>query len=93
LTLVYCVGELGVAVWTESLALLSDGFHNLSDVVAIFIAYWALSASNRKANDAMSYGWRRSEVGKNRTEPNRRKFCPDLVEPDETDDISFISFV
>jgi zinc transporter 1 len=39
-----------------------DGFHNLSDVVAIGIAYWALTTADKKASDSMSYGWRRSEI-------------------------------
>jgi Co/Zn/Cd efflux system component len=43
LTLAYSLGELVVAViYTGSLALLSDGFHNLSDVISIIIAYWAI---------------------------------------------------
>lgn len=41
LTLLYCIAELAAAVWLKSLTLLSDGFHNLSDVVALYIAYWA----------------------------------------------------
>jgi zinc transporter 1 len=32
-----------LAVYTSSLALLSDGFHNLSDVLSLGIAYWAIS--------------------------------------------------
>jgi hypothetical protein len=41
LTLVYCVIELGVALYEDSLTLLSDGFHNLSDVISLYIAFWA----------------------------------------------------
>lgn len=41
LTLVYCIAELGAALYLGSLTLLSDGFHNLSDVVSLYIAYWA----------------------------------------------------
>ena len=40
-TLLYTVLELGFAIYTASLTLLSDGFHNLSDVASIFIAHWA----------------------------------------------------
>lgn len=42
LTTVYVLVELGMAVWLKSLVLLSDGFHNLSDVVSIGIAYWSI---------------------------------------------------
>lgn len=42
LTLLYVVAELALAMATGSLVLLSDGFHNLSDVVSIGIAFWAI---------------------------------------------------
>jgi hypothetical protein len=42
LTLIYSVAEIVIALKMESLALLTDGFHNLSDVIAIAIAYWAI---------------------------------------------------
>ncbi len=41
ITFIYVLGELGVAVYLNSLVLLSDGFHNLSDVVSLYIAFWA----------------------------------------------------
>lgn len=41
ITLFYVLGELGIAVYINSLVLLSDGFHNLSDVVSLYIAFWA----------------------------------------------------
>eukprot|EP01105_Mastigella_eilhardi_P007857 TRINITY_DN1957_c1_g1_i2.p1 TRINITY_DN1957_c1_g1~~TRINITY_DN1957_c1_g1_i2.p1 ORF type:complete len:360 (-),score=82.72 TRINITY_DN1957_c1_g1_i2:124-1203(-) len=46
----------------SSLTLLADGFHNLSDVVSVFIAWWAIRASKRKASYGMSYGWSRTEI-------------------------------
>jgi zinc transporter 1 len=63
LTLAYSLGELVVAViYTGSLALLSDGFHNLSDVISIIIAYWAIMTTNKIRSEEMSYGWKRAEV-------------------------------
>ena len=38
LNLVYCGAQLFAARWVDSLAMLSDAFHTLSDVVAIGIA-------------------------------------------------------
>lgn len=40
-TFLYVIAELGVAIWLHSLVLLSDGFHNLSDVLSLVIAFWA----------------------------------------------------
>lgn len=62
MTLVYTVAEIGIAVWLNSLSLLSDGFHNLSDVISLVIAFWAVQVSKRVNSDSMSYGWARSEI-------------------------------
>eukprot|EP01096_Ripella_sp_DP13-Kostka_P003713 TRINITY_DN1555_c0_g1_i2.p1 TRINITY_DN1555_c0_g1~~TRINITY_DN1555_c0_g1_i2.p1 ORF type:complete len:449 (+),score=179.73 TRINITY_DN1555_c0_g1_i2:66-1412(+) len=62
LTLLYCFVELAVALYYHSLTLLSDGFHNLSDVVSLYIALWAARAAKRDATDEMSYGWARTEL-------------------------------
>merc|ERR1712137_738103 len=51
-----------VALAENSLTLLSDGFHNLSDVLALIIAAWASKASRRGSSDQMSYGWARTEI-------------------------------
>jgi len=41
LTFLYCIFELTGALYAHSLVLMSDGFHNLSDVISLGIAYWA----------------------------------------------------
>jgi len=62
ITMVYVVVELAAGIWVDSLVLLSDGFHNLSDVISLYIAYWAQQAQKRDLSDEMSYGWVRSEI-------------------------------
>jgi zinc transporter 1 len=62
ITLIYCVMELSAAVWIHSLTLMTDGFHKLSDVVSVFIAWWAIRAGKQSASFSMSYGWGRTEV-------------------------------
>jgi len=62
MTLVYVVGELAAAIYLNSLVLLSDGFHNLSDCISLYIAFWARQAGKRDSTDDMSYGWARSEI-------------------------------
>jgi len=62
LSFLYVVAELGAAIRLDSLVLLSDGFHNLSDVISLGIAYWARQATKRESSDAMSYGWARTEI-------------------------------
>jgi len=62
LTAVFVVAEIGIALWIDSLVLISDGFHNLSDVVSLYIAYWAQKAQKRDISNEMSYGWARTEI-------------------------------
>ncbi len=61
-TLAYSLAELGVGVWFHALVLLSDGFHNLSDFLALAIGLWAARKSRQPATDEYSYGWARAEL-------------------------------
>lgn len=70
ITSLYVVVEIAMALYPRleskdgviSLSLLSDGFHNLSDVLSVLIAYWTLDKSRMLPSDRMTFGWRRSEV-------------------------------
>lgn len=54
--------ESTVGVISGSLALLSDAWHNLSDVLALVVTAIALGLGNRPANAEMTYGYVRSEM-------------------------------
>jgi cobalt-zinc-cadmium efflux system protein len=45
-----------------SMALLSDAAHNLSDVITLFISYFANKISKREATEKQTFGFRRSEI-------------------------------
>jgi cation diffusion facilitator family transporter len=62
LTLLYTLGELGFGAIFHVLVLLSDGFHNLSDVVALGIALWASRKSRQAKTIEYSYGYARTEL-------------------------------
>jgi len=62
LTLVYSVVEIIFGLKINSLTLLSDGFHNLSDVIALIIAFFALLQSSKSSSENMTYGWKRTEI-------------------------------
>lgn len=47
---------------TDSMGLLSDAGHNLSDVASLVIALIAFKASRRKPDDRYTYGYRRATV-------------------------------
>eukprot|EP01133_Synstelium_polycarpum_P004026 gene4026-4663_t len=61
-TVIYVICELAAALYLNSLTLLSDGFHNLTDAASLYIAWWAIKTAKRGSDDKMSYGWARAEV-------------------------------
>ena len=58
----FLVLELGVGLWTNSLALLSDAGHMVSDVGALAIALGAVKLAQRKPSHAYTFGLRRAPV-------------------------------
>jgi cobalt-zinc-cadmium efflux system protein len=54
--------EVGVGVAANSLALLSDAAHMLTDAAAIALALLAIRLARRPAQGAMTYGFRRAEI-------------------------------
>lgn len=59
----YFVVELGVGIMVNSLALIADAGHMLTDVVALLMGLVALLlAKHGSATDARSFGWHRAEV-------------------------------
>jgi cobalt-zinc-cadmium efflux system protein len=47
---------------TQSLALLADAGHNLSDVAGLVLAWAALAAGQLRPDDRHTYGWQRSSI-------------------------------
>lgn len=54
--------EFTGAAISGSLALFSDGLHNLSDVMAIIISYAAVRWSKRPRSERYTYGYKRAEI-------------------------------
>jgi zinc transporter 1 len=61
LTFGYFIVELVVGNITNSVALVADAFHMLSDVISLVIAIVAVRISKRRS-DINTYGWVRAEV-------------------------------
>ncbi len=53
--------ELGIALLSGSVGLLSDALHNLSDVSTSLVVFIGLRVSKRPATDTYPYGWGRAE--------------------------------
>ena len=62
LTGVYFVIELGVGLWSGSVAVLSDAFHTFSAVGGVLIALVAQRLSERPASREHTFGWGRAEI-------------------------------
>ena len=62
LTGIYFLVELGIGLWTGSIAVLSDAFHTFSAVGGVLVAILAASLARRPADELRSFGWYRAEI-------------------------------
>ena len=53
--------EMTFGLLIQSMALISDAVHNLSDIAAMGFSYWAEKVSLRPANELRTYGYRKIE--------------------------------
>jgi len=60
--LVYTIVEAYYGFMTNSVALLGDAGHNLSDVLGLLLAWGAAYLATKKASASHSYGYRRSTI-------------------------------
>jgi len=58
----FVVAELFFGYAAHSLALISDAVHNLSDVMALLLAWGALWLSARRPTERHTYGYRRASI-------------------------------
>lgn len=62
ITLVFVVVEILAGVFANSLALLTDAAHNLTDVLALALTWWALWITTKPANSSKTYGYHRAGI-------------------------------
>jgi len=62
LTGIYFVVELGIGLWTGSIAVISDAFHTFSAVGGVLVAIFAARLARRPADEDRSFGWYRAEI-------------------------------
>lgn len=62
LTLIFFLVELIGGLWTNSLALLSDAGHMLSDIAALGLGLFAIWVSSKPAHKKKTFGYYRAEV-------------------------------
>lgn len=62
INVLYVVIELSAGFYYNSLSLISDAGHNLSDVAALALALLAFRLAKVKANNKFTYGYRKSTI-------------------------------
>src|SRR5215472_3799455 len=62
ITLTFLVAEFIGALYTNSLALLADAGHMLTDVAALSLSLFAIRFAGRRATPRMTYGFHRVEI-------------------------------
>src|SRR6478752_3141910 len=58
----FVVAEVIYGLRVDSLALLADAGHNLSDVLGLLLAWLASVLARRKPTDRRTYGWGRTSI-------------------------------
>lgn len=62
ITLALVALEVVTGFYANSLAMLTDAVHNLSDALALGLTWWALRLSLRPANQTKTYGYHRAGI-------------------------------
>ena len=62
LNIIITLSQIGGGIYSGSLALLSDAMHNFSDVLALFIAYFANRLAARPNSESKTFGYKRAEI-------------------------------
>jgi len=62
ITLAFVFIEAAAGFWSNSLALLSDAAHNLTDVIALGLSWYALRLSLQPANARHTFGYHRAGI-------------------------------
>ncbi|HSH52797.1 MAG TPA: cation diffusion facilitator family transporter [Bacteroidales bacterium] len=62
LNAIITIAEFIGGILSNSLALISDAVHNLSDTLALVISYIAMIASNKNSNVKKTFGYKRIEI-------------------------------
>ncbi|GAA0620488.1 cation diffusion facilitator family transporter [Halomonas beimenensis] len=62
LTGIYFFIEMGIGLWTGSVAVISDAFHTFSAVGGVLVAIIAARLARRPADEDRSFGWYRAEI-------------------------------
>ncbi|WP_178861869.1 cation diffusion facilitator family transporter [Thiomicrorhabdus cannonii] len=62
ITATYMLVEIIGGLWVNSIALVADGVHMLTDALALGLAWWGFHISRKPANECMTFGYQRVQI-------------------------------
>lgn len=62
ITASYMLVEIIGGLWVNSIALVADGVHMLTDAIALAIAWWGFHLGQKPAHERMTFGFQRFQV-------------------------------
>lgn len=62
LTFSYMTIEIVGGFWVNSVALIADGVHMLTDSIALMIAWWGFHVAQKPATERMTFGFQRAQI-------------------------------
>lgn len=62
LTFSYMLVEVIGGLWVNSVALIADGMHMLTDSIALIIAWWGFHIAQKPATERMTFGYQRAQI-------------------------------
>ncbi len=62
ITASYMLVEIIGGLWVNSIALVADGVHMLTDAMALAVAWWGYQMSQKPANERMTFGYQRFQI-------------------------------
>ncbi len=62
ITASYMMVEIIGGLWVNSIALVADGVHMMTDAMALGIAWWGYHIAQKPANERMTFGYQRFQI-------------------------------
>lgn len=62
LTFTYMTVEVVGGIWVNSVALIADAMHMLTDSIALMIAWWGFHIAQKPATERMTFGYQRAQI-------------------------------
>jgi len=62
ITLTFVIAEVAAGIFANSLALLTDAAHNVTDVLALALTWWAVWITTKPAHAGKTYGYHRAGI-------------------------------